>query len=819
MKRLLVSLILVALLAVANVYRSATANPVSPAPALPEIKSIKILPDQLTIENARDARRFIVMGETSDGLPIDLTDVARVKLDSLVATVGQDGYVRGRSTGTTEITITHAQHQLKLPVTVKSAAMPPVGFVRDIQPILARVGCNAGTCHGSAKGKEGFKLSLRGYDPDFDYDSLINDLSGRRFNRVEPDQSLMLLKPVGAIPHEGGKVLDRNTEYYEVIRQWIAEGTKHESLSARATKIEVLPQQIYLDRPGMSQQVLVIAHYADGTTRDVTREAVISASNIEVAAVEGNRVSALRRGEGAILIRYEGNYAAQPLICMGDRTGYAWVETPQFNYIDEHVHDKLQKMKILPSDLCTDAEFIRRASLDLTGVPPEPSRVKLFLEDQSPSPIKRERIVDELLASEGFVVHWSNKWADLLQCNSQNLGTKGMWAFRNWITDAVRSNMPYDQFVRSLLLAKGSSYSNPEVNYFRALKEPGKITEDVSQTFLGVRFNCNKCHDHPFERWTQKQYYEFGSYFARVAFKKGLIGDEQIVYDNYAGGELPHPKTAMPVAPSVPFGEAKKVDEETTRREAFVEWLASRDNPMFARAMANRVWSYFFGIGIIEPVDDVRAGNPPSNPALLEALTAEFVTSDFNIRRLMRSIVLSRTYQTSVVANKWNEDDKINFSHAQPRRLSAEQMVDAVAVATGFRARYAGLPEGTRSADIPDAAIPGTDVLELFGRPKRSSACECERTSNFTLSHAINLVNGPMIGDAVADPNNRIVGIVKGEKDNRKVVAYLYLAILNRLPTEQEYTLVDLGEGPARLAAAQDLAWALLNSPSFLFNR
>ena len=478
MKWLAVAITTVGLLVAAGGYRHAMAveSAAAPAPAMPEIKSIKVLPEALTIENARDARRFLVMGETNDGMPVDLTHVAKARLDSFVATLGADGYVRARAPGTTEIVVEHGKHQLKLPVTVKTAAMPSVGFVRDIQPIMARIGCNQGTCHGSANGKEGFKLSLRGYDPDFDYDALINDLSGRRFNRVEPDQSLMLLKATGGVPHEGGKVLDKNSEYYEVMRQWITEGTKPESLSARATKIEVLPEQIYLDRAGMSQQVLVIAHYADGSTRDVTREAVISPSNIEVAAVENNKVTALRRGEGAILIRYEGSYAAQPLICMGDRTGYAWVETPEFNYIDGHVHAKLKKMKILPSELCTDAEFVRRASLDLTGIPPEPSRVKIFLEDQSPSPIKRERLVDELLASEAFVAHWSNKWADLLQCNSQNLGTKGMWAFRNWITESVRSNKPYDEFVRSLLLAKGSSYTNPEVNYYRALKEPGKIT-------------------------------------------------------------------------------------------------------------------------------------------------------------------------------------------------------------------------------------------------------------------------------------------------------------------------------------------------------
>src|SRR5438093_1107745 len=490
-------------------------------------------------------------------------------------------------------------------------------------------------------------------------------------------------------------------------------------------------------------------------------------------------------------------------------------------------------MKILPSELCGDAEFIRRIYLDLTGRPPSADKLRSFMDDSAPSKEKREKLVDALLASHDYVERWANKWADLLQCSSENLGQKGVWLFRQWIEKCVADNMPYDQFVRALLTAEGSAYQNPAVNYLRVLREPGKITEDVSQTFLGVRFNCNKCYDHPFEKWTQNQYYQFAAYFSRVAIKRGSLGKdsvrsftgdlmqvpgEEIVYLKESG-EMKHPKTDMEVRPKVPVGEAKETAADGDRREAFVEWLTSKDNPYFAMAMANRVWSYFFGRGIIEPVDDIRGSNPPSNPELLNALKEDFVQSGFDVRHLMRAICRSRTYQLSIRKNKWNEDDAINFSHATPRRLSAEQMFDAVAVATGARPKLAGAPAGMRPVELPDGMVAGNDFLSLFGRPKRQSACECERNSNVTLSHALNLINGTTISESLSAPTNRIAKIVESDKDNQKVVEDIYMSVLSRPPSDKELGAVDFSAGGTRLEVAQDLAWALMNSPAFLFNR
>lgn len=791
-----------------------------PAPALPAIRELEIRPAQLTLHDVRDERRVLVLGKTDAGSVVDLTSVASFKCDS--PNIEFDGqYLRAKQEGAARVMISAAGHDTTLPVTVESAEVPAVRFVRDIEPVLGKVGCNAGTCHGSAKGKNGFKLSLRGYDPDFDYQALINDISGRRFNRSHPEESLMLLKPTAEVPHEGRQVIKPGSREYKLLRDWITQGAKdEETKTARATSVEILPGDVEMDLPGREQQMLVVAKYPDGSTRDVTRDAHFSVSNTEVAEVDPDgRLKGLRRGEAAILVRFEGIYATKLLTIMGDRSGYEWKEVAEYNFIDKYVNDKLRRVKALPSVLCTDAEFLRRVSLDLTGLPPKPERVRAFLEDTAPSKEKREKLIDELIGSPDYVKFWGNKWADLLQCNSEQLGQKGVWVYRQWIQKCVAQNMPYDKFVRAMLLAEGSSYQNPAANYFRVLKEPGKITEDVSQTFLGVRFNCNKCHDHPFEKWTQNQYYEFGAHFARVAFKRGTLPGEEILYRNYNGGEVRHLKTDMVVTPKVPFGKERELQPDEDRRDPFVDWLASKDNPLFAKSMANREWSYFFGKGIIDPVDDIRGGNPPSNPALLDALTDSFIKGNFDLRQLMRTICRSRTYQLSIIPNMWNEDDTINFSHALPRRLSAEQMLDAVAVATGVRPRFTGMPVGMRPVEIPDGIVAGNDFLTLFGRPKRQSACECERTSNLTLSHALNLINGATLSDAISSPQSRIAKLAESGSDNKKLIEEIYLSCLDRFPTDKEIAAVDFDHAKSRLDLAQDLTWALINSSAFVFNR
>jgi hypothetical protein len=789
-------------------------------PPLPEMVSIQIEPSSLVLHDGRDERQVLVWGLDKLGHRFDLSDSATYSSESGAVSIGADHFIVPKEAGDAIVTVSAAGKEATVSVKVLKSANLPVRFTHDVMPVLAAAGCNAGTCHGAAKGKNGFKLSLRGYDAEFDYNALVNELQGRRVNRVEPDQSLMLLKPIAQVPHEGGHVLDVGGRRYQTILQWIKEGAKYETDpgTARPIGVEVLPREVALDLPGRTQSLIVLAKYADGSVRDVTRDVVLSSNSIEVAKITGNQITGLRRGEAAILVRYEGNYGVVNLSVMGDRTGFAWSPMTESNFVDHHINAKLERMKILPSDLCTDAEFVRRLYLDLLGTTPTGQQARAFVEDTTPSQEKRQKLVDQLLGAQEFVDAWSNKWADLLQCNSKTLGQKGVWVFREWIREAIAQNMPYDQFVRTLVTAEGSSFANPAVNYMRTLKDDGKITEDVSQTFLGVRFNCNKCHDHPFERWTQDQYYQFGAFFARVSFKPGAHPNEEIVYDNFNGGEVTNPKTTKVVEPKVPYGANPDLKSAPTRADAFANWLVDKDNPLFAKSYANRVWSYFFGRGIIDPVDDIRASNPPVNPELLDGLTDDFVKSGFDVHHLIRTIVLSRTYQLSIRSNQWNDDDKINFSHAQPRRLTAEQMMNAVAAATGTSIQLAGLPSGLRPEDEPDGMVEGNDFLKLFGRPKRESACECERTSNVSLAHALNLINGHLISDSVDKPDNAITKLVTSEKDNRKVISEIYYMTLNRPATEKELSM-DLGTGDQRVQVAQDLAWALMNSPAFLFNR
>ena len=789
--------------------------------------SVEVVPKSLTLDGPRDVRRVLVTGIAADGSRFDLTGSATLASPGNGVTFDPAGFAHGTKDGAFVAKVTAAGKTVDLPIMVKNTTKATqVSFVRDVMPTLSRVGCNAGTCHGSAKGKKGFKLSLRGYDIDFDYAQLVDDLAGRRFNRSAPDQSLMLLKPTMAVPHEGGLVLETGSPRYQLLRDWIAQGVQSDfGTTGRVASLEVLPPVIDLAKEGQVQQLLVLAHYPDGTTRDVTLDAIYSSSVPDTAVVtDTGKVTAVRRGEASILVRYEGAYGVDNLTVMGDRTGYAWTPKPENNPIDALVHKKLQKMKILPSETCTDAEFLRRVSFDLTGLPPTPEKVRAFLLDKTESTAKRNKVIDELIAGPEYVAHWTHKWADLFQVNRKFLGDKGTWSFVRWIEDAVSQNMPYDRMVRSVVTARGSSYDNPPVNYYRTSKEPVVALENATQLFLGIRFSCNKCHDHPFEKWTQAQYYGMAAYWGQVGTKTGQREGEQIVYDQ-GFGEVLHPKDGHVVAPLFPYSYDRKTKPTaqpvSSRREQLADWLTASENPYFARSIVNRVWSYFLGKGIIDPVDDIRSGNPPSNPELLDWLEKDFIAHNFDLRHLMRMIAQTRTYQTSITTNDFNRDDTSNFSHATPRRLTAEQLLDAIDVAAGRRPQFDGVPVGFRANQLPDSQVAAGGFLDLFGRPPRETPCECERSSEVSLSQALNLVNGPTISDALIDPNGRIATLLKTNPDDSKIIEEMYLAALSRLPNASEAIKAKdyLVKSPTKLEGAQDLLWALLNSPAFLFNR
>jgi hypothetical protein len=703
-----------------------------------------------------------------------------------------------------------------------ATAAEPVTFLRDVAPILNKASCTSGPCHGAAKGKNGFKLSLRGYDPQFDYEALLYDLSGRRFNRAEPGKSLMLAKPIQEVAHGGGLRFEKNSDYYKIIFNWIAQGVPYGDPAKDAVAdLQVEPKEILMPKPGESLTIKVVARYQDGATRDVTRDATVESNIPDVAPVDAkSTVKGERIGEATLLVRYQGKFATVPVTVLNPKEGFAWKALPQHNYIDQAIDAKLQRLKIQPSAVIDDATFLRRVSLDLTGQLPTPAAVRAFVADPVPQRTKRARVIDKLIASPAYVDHWSVKWGDLLQSSRKYLGDKGVYAFQDWIRESIGANKPYNKMVHELLTSRGSSYDDPAANYFRVTRDAKPTMEKTTQVFLGVRMVCAQCHDHPFERWTQNQYYQMSAFFSAVGLRAGYEVGEEIIFDQRADYDMKHPKDGRVVKPEFLIASAKPmpVPNDPRRRDALADWLVSKDNPFFAKAITNRIWSYFYGKGIIDPVDDIRASNPPSNPALLDALTKDFIAHNFDLQHLMRTITNSRVYQTSIVTNEWNAGDTTNFSHAFPRRLAAEQLMDAVALAAGVRPNFPEVPQDTNAAQLADPHIGKEGFLDVFGRPLRESACECERRSDFSLPQALNLVNGKTISDAVADPKGRVAQLVLSGKPDAAIVEELYLAAMGRIPSRDESTraLQYVAGGP-KAQRAQDLLWALLNSKAFLY--
>ena len=777
------------------------------------------VPDKLVLSDIRDARSLLVFGETSAGKTVDLSDVATRVATGTCVRIDQDGYVEPLTAGAGEVVVSAGGQSTKVAVEVKSLPKKEVDFVRDVEPFMAKIGCNAGTCHGAQQGRKGFKLSLRGYDPLYDYRALVDDVSGRRFNRAKPSDSLMLLKPTQGVPHEGGFLFDEDSRAYKVIEQWIAEGCKF-SEATRPTRLELLPNSTVLEKSGQTQQMQVIAHFDDGTSRDVTRDAVFEVSNFEVATVTAKgQVKAVRRGETPVLVRYEGTYASNTAIVLGTRDGFVFQDSPEFNFIDTHVNNKLKRLKIQPADLCSDADFLRRVSLDLTGLPSTGQQTRNFLNDPRDSRTKRAAKIDELLDSPNYVDHWTLKWSDLLLSNRKFINEQGVWAFRNWIRQGIATNKPYNEFVFDLMTASGSTLENPPANYYRIAREPREVMENMTQVFVGTRFVCAQCHDHPFEKWTQTQYYQLSAFFGGVGRKGGKRAEEEVIYDMRTPAKVTHAGTGQPVSAIFPFALDGVDLSSDVPRVKLATWLTAPENPYFAKSLTNRYWSYLNGKGIIDPVDDIRLSNPPTNPQLLDALTSDFIAHNFDLKHLLRTITNSHTYQRTFVTTKWNEDDDANYSHATPRRLAAEQLFDAIMTATGAPTNLPGVPGGFHASQLPDSSQT-VSFLDMFGRAPRESPCECERSSEVSLAQTLTLINGPTISDAIVHPQGLIAKLTAAKAEPKQIVEEIYLSVFNRLPTDAEQQ-----QGTQYVTAngstdgAQDLMWALINSPAFLFNR
>jgi len=810
--RELVPVAVEALAAVASVKTTAPAldaPPLSDATPdkLPEgavITSLSVEPDRIAFKKSIDYTQLLVTAHLADGSTADVTRLITTGLDRPIIRLTPGGLVNPVQDGVAKLTLTSGGQSVTLPVEVSGYDTPlVVDYIHEVTPVMSRMGCNAGTCHGAKEGKAGFKLSLRGYDPVYDLRAFTDDIKGRRSNTASPDDSLMLMKATAGVPHEGGQVTKPDSDRYRILRSWIAAGAKVNFASPRVKKIDLSPQNPTIPLEGGHQQMRVVATYADGVVRDVTQDAFIDTGNMDVAKAEksGGLLTALRRGEAPILARYEGSYASTVLTVMGDRTGFAWQNPPANNRIDEFVASKLERMKTLASPLCTDLEFIRRVYLDLTGLPPAPEQVRAFVDDAADSRWKREQLIDQLIASDDFTDHWANKWCDLLQVNSKYLGGEGAKLFRDWVRDQVARNVPYDQFVKSILTATGSNKENPAASYFKILREPVELMENTTHLFLATRFNCNKCHDHPFERWTQDQYYQMSAFFAQTALERdpasgnSNIGGSEVegakpLYEKVMDrkeGEVKHDRTGAITPPKFPYPAKTKTADEATRREKLADWITSPDNIYFARSFVNRLWGYLNGVGLIEPLDDIRAGNPPSNPELLDWLGQEFIAKGFDFRHVIRQICRSRTYQLSLQTNRWNADDKTNFSHATARRLPAETLLDTIYKVTGTTAEIPGVAKGVRAGQLPDSNIGLKDgFLTNLGRPVRESACECERSADLQLGPIMALISGPTVGDAISGSGNALAKLVADHPDDRELIGEVFMRVLSRPATAPE---------------------------------
>ncbi|MGH9835425.1 MAG: DUF1549 domain-containing protein, partial [Blastocatellia bacterium] len=609
-------------------------------------------------------------------------------------------------------------------------------FRNHVIPVLTRLGCNSGACHGAAAGKAGFKLTLRGYDPELDYAVLTRQSLGRRINKVEPAKSLLLLKPTMAIGHGGGKRMEVGSLEYKVIAGWIASGVAAPAESdSRIVRLEVTPKASTL-AAGAEQRLKVLAHYSDGHVEDVTRWVKYSSADPSVASVDdGGKVKMQGHGETAISVWYQSQVSftrvANPF--PNAINSEAFAKSPRRNFIDDLVIKKLRTLNIAPSEQATDSEFIRRAFLDATGVLPTPQEVERFVADNSPD--KRARLIDSLLEREEYVDYWTNRWSDLFLVSSAKIGETAMWSFHNWIRDGVSANKPWDRIAREVVTATGNTLENGAANYFVMHKEPTELTENFSMAFLGMSVTCARCHNHPLEKWTQKQYYQMANLFARVGMKNGTRQGDVQVYTNPVG-EVNHPRLGKPLLPAPLNGEELTLNSARDRRQHLAEWLISPNNPYFAKSLVNRVWKNFMGRGLVEAVDDMRATNPPSNEELLNALTKDFTDHSFDVKRLIRTIMSSAAYQRSSKPNETNKQDERYYSHYIVRRLPAEAMLDAISQITGAPTDFPGHPPGTRAMQLPDPRV-NSYFLTIFGKPPRLATCECERTSEPSVTQAL----------------------------------------------------------------------------------
>ena len=693
----------------------------------------------------------------------------------------------------------------------------PMSFKHDIMPVLTKAGCNTGACHGSARGRDGFHLSLFGYDADGDYDRITREMGARRVNLAIPEESLLLLKATGSVAHTGGKRFDKTSDFYKAVYQWLAAGAPHDPADvAKVTGVEIQPTEMVIEGDKVNRPLRVLATYSDGTTRDVTSLAVFFTNNEPTAKVStAGVVTSGERGEAFVMARFDTTTVGTQVIVVPKNLAFTFPQAEERNYVDKLIDDKLKKLRIAPSGLCSDEEFIRRVTLDITGSLPTVQEHDHFLADTDPA--KRQKLIDTLLQRPEFADMWVMKWAELLQIRSSNdVAYKSTLVYYNWLRDQIMANVPVNELVRQLVGSTGGTFEEPASGFYQFENDPLKLAEDTAQAFLGVQIKCAQCHNHPFDRWTMNDYRGFVAFFTQIARKKGDDPRETIVFDRHDGNSV-NPITNKVIDPKFLGGaqpDASKVD----RRKLLADWMADPGNPWFSKHFANIVWQQFFGRGIVEPVDDVRVSNPAANPQLIEALGQHLVDYKYDFRKLIRDICLSRTYQTSSQPNDTNEADLRNFSHSGVRRLRSEVMLDCITEATGTKDKFKGLPLGAHAVQIADGTT-SNYFLRTFGRATRETPCSYEVSLEPNLSQALALINGEIVQTKIK--NGAVVPkMIAENKDDKTIITNLYLRTLVRPPTDDEIKTLTplLADATKRLNTLDDIFWALLNSKEFMFN-
>ena len=789
------------------------------------VTSLAIYPPALKLEHQADHHRFVVMAMFADGVTRDVTDEATVSIDPPTVATAQDGVLVPASAGNAQLTAEWSGRQTSAPVTASNIEQPrAVSFRNDVIPVLTRAGCNSGACHGSAKGKNGFRLSLFGFEPAADYISLTREQRGRRVNLADPPSSLMLHKPLAEVDHEGGQRFERDSQLEEILIRWITANVPDDPADVpQLTGVKLMPSECVIRGQDQSQQLMLLATYSDGTDRDVTSLALFSSTDDSTAAVNGKGVvTSGLKGEAYVMARF-GSYAVvSHFIVLEDGVAFAWHDdSPPANFIDEAINAKLKKLQVNPSPVCSDEVFCRRAYVDVLGVLPTVEEVTAFLADTAPD--KRATLIDALLKRPEFPELWAMKWAEMLriESTSRKISFKAMYLYSDWIRRALVENKPLDEMVRELLTDEGGNFSSPATNFYLVESDPTLIAENVAQVFCGIRIQCAQCHNHPFERWTQDDYYSFAAFFPQVGKKTAEDPRESIVY-NRGGGEVKHLRTGAVMKPQFLGGPQPEIKPGKDRRAILAEWLTAKDNPYFASQFVDRVWAHFLGRGLVDPPDDVRVSNPPSHPQLRETLAAKFVESGYDLRQLVRWVCNTRTYQRSSQTIPSNERDTRNFSHAMVRRLPAEALLDAVCQVTGRPEKFKGLPLGARAAQVADGQT-GSYFLDVFGRPARTSACTCERRDEPTLSQALHLINGQTLSEKISHKEGRLARLLDANEPPEQIIGDLYVAAYARRPTEAEQaalmkTLEGVEDNKQRRQILEDIYWAVLNSQEFVFH-